>query len=339
MDSGVSVQKHDFMRNPEKFAKVFGNQKSSIFWNSEKLAKIFFGIIARPHHTEQRLMGLLKEQCAEWRKAPLLCCCNQVQMKVGGQILWNAAPICETSQTCCLMGRRPMKDVLWAATFWTCCSIWFIGWVSPNSFQGSIKNPSIWKESFAWIVPRIRSVRGGNLDGWRTDRRPWGVRDDGRIGNLLEKTQCERGDISQTRRIYFSNRKWTNQNTWKRSGTENIHLDTAATNSRRGSHWLSWRSRRVSSTTSWLTSGCRWSNKRLLVHVGKLHIPPSRWTQSQTSFAERGIIPHSTEVHWFTQNYSWIWMSSKRSALMIIGTLMALETCLILGQVSHNLLY
>ena len=32
-------------------------------------------------------------------------------------------------------------------------------------------------------------------------------------------------------------------------------------------------------------------------------------------------------------------MSSKRSALMIIGTLMALETCLILGQVSHNLLY
>ena len=34
-----------------------------------------------------------------------------------------------------------------------------------------------------------------------------------------------------------------------------------------------------------------------------------------------------------------IWMSSRRSALMIIGTLMALETCLILGQVSHNLLY
>ena len=34
-----------------------------------------------------------------------------------------------------------------------------------------------------------------------------------------------------------------------------------------------------------------------------------------------------------------IWMSSKRSASMIIGISMALETCLILGQVSHNLLY
>ena len=33
-------------------------------------------------------------------------------MKVGGQILWNATPICETSQIYYLMGRRPMKDVL-----------------------------------------------------------------------------------------------------------------------------------------------------------------------------------------------------------------------------------
>ena len=34
-----------------------------------------------------------------------------------------------------------------------------------------------------------------------------------------------------------------------------------------------------------------------------------------------------------------IWMSSKRSASMVVGILMALETCLILGQFSHNLLY
>ena len=32
--------------------------------------------------------------------------------KVGGQIPWNVTPICETSQTYCLMGRRPKKDVL-----------------------------------------------------------------------------------------------------------------------------------------------------------------------------------------------------------------------------------
>ena len=33
-------------------------------------------------------------------------------MKVGGQIPWNVTPFCETSQIYCLMGRRPMKDVL-----------------------------------------------------------------------------------------------------------------------------------------------------------------------------------------------------------------------------------
>ena len=33
-------------------------------------------------------------------------------MKAGGQILWNVTPICETSQTYYVMGRRPLKDVL-----------------------------------------------------------------------------------------------------------------------------------------------------------------------------------------------------------------------------------
>ena len=104
---------------------------------------------------------------------------------------------------------------------------------------------------------------------------------DGRIGSLLEKTQCERGDISQTRRIYFSNSRWTNQNTRRRSRTENIHLGTASTNSRRGSRWLSWRIRRVSSTTSRLTSGCRWSNERFLVaRVPKAGAPHHTHTAS-----------------------------------------------------------
>ena len=33
-------------------------------------------------------------------------------MKNGGQIPWNAIPICEMLQISYLMGRRPMKDVL-----------------------------------------------------------------------------------------------------------------------------------------------------------------------------------------------------------------------------------
>ena len=101
---------------------------------------------------------------------------------------------------------------------------------------------------------------------------------------------------------------------WRRSGTENIHLDTAATNSRRGSRWLSWRIRRVSSTTSWLISRFRWSDERFLVHVGKLHIPPSRWTQSQTLLAERRIVPNSTKIYWCNQNYTYEFGCQAREA-------------------------
>ena len=45
-----------------------GNVKSftlTIPWSSAKLVKISPGIIARPHHTDRRQMGLLNEQCAE----------------------------------------------------------------------------------------------------------------------------------------------------------------------------------------------------------------------------------------------------------------------------------
>ena len=102
---------------------------------------------------------------------------------------------------------------------------------------------------------------------------------------------------------------------------------------------FSWRIRRVSSTTSRPVSGCQWSDKRFLAHVGKLHIPPSRWTSSQTLLAERGIFPYSTEIHWRNQNNTHEFGCQARSALMIVGILMALETCLNLGQVSLNLLY
>ena len=49
----------------------------------------------------------------------------------------------------------------------------------------------------------------------------------------------------------------------------------------------------------------RWSDKWFLVHVKKLHIPPSRWTPNQTLLAEKRIIPYSTEIHWLNQNYSY----------------------------------
>ena len=57
---------------------------------------------------------------------------------------------------------------------------------------------------------------------------------DGRIGNLLKKTQCKGSNISQRKwKIHFSSRRWTNIIRWKISRTGNIHLDTGSPNSRR----------------------------------------------------------------------------------------------------------
>ena len=83
------------------------------------------------------------------------------------------------------------EDALWKtfwATLWRTNSfIWFKAWVLPYNCEGPVKNRSIWKESVTWIVPRIPIVRGWNLEGWSTGCRPWGVGDDGRIGNPLKK--------------------------------------------------------------------------------------------------------------------------------------------------------
>ena len=46
----------------------------------------------------------------------------------------------------------------------------------PKNCEGSVKNPSIWKESLTWIVPRICIVRGGEFGRvtcWSQTFRSW----------------------------------------------------------------------------------------------------------------------------------------------------------------------
>ena len=124
-------------------------------------------------------------------------------MKVGGLILWNVILICETSQIYCLMGRHPMKDV----------------------FGQPFKGPIIPFGSLVEYYPitakdqsRIRQFGKKGLPGLFLgfSMNVGGIwKDDLMVADLEEletmdaseiyskKTQCERGDISQTRRIYF----------------------------------------------------------------------------------------------------------------------------------------
>ena len=283
-----------------------GNVKSltlTIPWNLVKSVKIFRGIIVRRHHTDRKQMGLLREQCAEWNKVPLLYCCNQVWMKVCGQIPQNVIPICETFKISCLIGNS-IRKAFWETIWRTYHSVWFIGWVLPCFCERPVKNPLIWKESLTCVVPWIRFVRGVNLEGWRTGCRPWGVGDDGRIGNLLEKTQCKGGDISPRKwKIYFSSRRWTNQTPWRRFGPENIHLDMAASHSRRSHEDFLGESEgslpppQDSFPDAGEAINDFWSMSGNFMY--RHHVEP----RVRLLLAERRIIPYSTEMHWRIQNY------------------------------------
>ena len=96
-------------------------------------------------------------------------------------------------------------------------------------------------------------------------------------------------------KFYFSSRRWTNQTFWKRSGTENIHLDTGTPNSTR-------RSRRFlgepegslpQPQDSFPDAGEAindfWSMGNFIY---RHHVEP----RVKFNF-ERRIIPYSTEIH------------------------------------------
>ena len=213
-----------------------------------------------------------------------------------------------------------------------------MGWVSHYNCEGPVKNPSIWKECLSWIVSLIRSARGETLEGWRTDRRPWGVGDDGRIGNLLKQDSMRKRWYSPKENL-FSNRRWKNQNTLRRLRLENTHFNTGPPNSRRRSRRFLGESEGSlpqshnsfpDAVKRWMICGpCREASYTAITLN-----PESNFTRRKKN--------HSL-FHWSTltspELLIRIWMSRKRSALMIIGTLMGLEICQIFGQVSHNLLF
>ena len=86
-------------------------------------------------------------------------------MKIGGQIPWNAVPICETSQIYYLMGRTPNERRFGKPFKGPIMQFGSLVEYYPISAKDQSKNPSIWKGNLTWILPWIRCVRGGNLEG------------------------------------------------------------------------------------------------------------------------------------------------------------------------------
>ena len=260
-------------------------------------------------------------------------------MKVGGQFLWNVTPICETSQISCLMWIHNTRDVL------------------GNHSKDRLFHLVHWLS----ITQKLRRISQESINLERKSYLD--------CSSDLHRTRVEFRRVTYSSQTLKSWRRWTHRKSARKDsmqkrwyfpkkmevlifpvadgriktsgGDQELRTPTfIRDHSIRGDgqrHFLG--ESEGSLTTSRLIAGCWWSDKWFLVHVGKLHIPPSRWTTSRTWPAERN---HSL-FHWSILSYPEllirIWMSSKRSALMIIGPLMALETCLIHGQVSLFFLF
>ena len=313
MDPVVSVQNENFSGNTKELAKVLGTREES----SSHLHWQFLGI--RQSLWRSFLESLYVDTTPIGNKWDC----------------WESSVESERRNICCIVANQVWMRNWWADSLECYTNLrnihdLFSDGKTPNGrrFGEPFKGPVIPFGSLVEYYPisakdqsRIRQYGKKVLpgiflgyalyDGWNCKgdimvAGRWGAGNDGRIGNLRKKTQRKGSNISQREwEIHIPSRRWTNQTSWRRSGTENIHLDSGTSNSRRRSKIFSWRIRRVSSiTTSRLTSGCRWSDKWLLVHVRKLHMPPSHWAQSQTLLAERRIILFFTEIHWRLQNYA-----------------------------------
>ena len=312
-----------------------GNQESftlTILQNLANLVKIFPGIIVRRHHTDRRTNGIARKSSAQSeRRAPLQKCCNQVWMKIGGQILWNAIPICETFKISCLMGKLHAKggSECFLTDQWYRLDQW-----SPYLCEGHIEITSIWSKNLARYIPRLCIVRGENLERkhWSQTLRNWK-----RWTHLKSMLKNPIAKELSTRvsgeKFKFPNRRWNSQTIWKRSGSENIHLDTGQNSTDRedqgnlqgepdGSSSIPFQD--SSSDDGEAKNDFRYISGN---YIYRHHFEP----RVKLYVPQRSIIPNSTEIYRRYQN--------DRYFLGFFGTLMEIENGQIRGQVSQDSLY
>ena len=209
-----------------------------------------------------------------------------------------AIPTCGTFKISCLMVNTPYEKRFGEPFKGPIIPFWFIRWVSPFLCT--------------WNIPWIRSVRGRNLEGWYNGCRHWRAGNDGRIRNLLYKTQRKGSNISKRKwKTHFSSRRWDESNFSE--GDQELRTPTLIREHPIGGEghvdFLGESEGSPPPLPQESLPDAGWSKKWLLVHDRKLHIPPSRWTQSQTLLAERRIISYSTAKnrrYWKLRIQTWM---------------------------------
>ena len=160
-------------------------------------------------------------------------------MKVGGQILWNVTPTAKLTDLL-FDGKTPYERRFGQPFKGLIIPFGSLVECHPLTAKDQSRIHQFGKTALPGLFLGYALYAGGIWKG------------DVLVADLEE---LETMDASETyskrliaKEVIFPKEK--GEFTFRRSGTENIHLDTAATKSRRGSHRLSWRIRRIFSTNS-----------------------------------------------------------------------------------------
>ena len=241
--------------------------KNENFWgNTKEVAKVL----------------VLKEQCAEWKKVHLQNCCNQVWMKVGGQILWNVLTYLRNVTVYYLMGRRPMKDVL--GNHLKDLLFHLVHWLSITQELRRTSQESINLERKSYLDcssdTHCTRVEFGNDVFWLQTLRSWEIR---RVRNPCSK-RLKRMKIS------YSQSQMEQQNCLEEIMSPRIHSKKTE------STWNEWRriSRKLGDVSSDRNKRWCWSQKRLLFNG--FHFSSSRWFSGSSA---RAALKYS-DVTWTT---------------------------------------
>ena len=148
--------------------------------------------------------------------------------------------ICETSQICYLMGRRPMRDVFGYHVKYQ--SFHLVHRLRSAPFKRKTSQESINLETKSYLDCSSDTLctRGefGRVTFWLQTLRSW-KRWTHQKSTLKDSTQRKSYFPKKMKHFVFSSRRWTKKFYWWRSRIENIHLDTGPPNSRRRSDGFS----------------------------------------------------------------------------------------------------
>ena len=234
-------------------------------------------------------------------------------MEVGGQILWIVTPFCETLQIYHLMGGRPMKGVL--GNHSRDRSFHLVHWLSIPLLLLRFSQESINLERNSYLDCSSDTLftreEFGRVTYWSQTLRSW--RQWTHRKSTRKDSMRKRWFSHQNKRDYFpisdprnkllggDQDLRTSTLIWHRpiQGESNINFLGESEGSLPQPH-DSFPDAGEAMNDFWSISGS--------------FIYRHRWTTSQTSLAERRIIPYSTERHWRIQNYSYEFGCQAREA-------------------------